>query len=501
MTARWAGPPKRLTKATPLKQGSSLDSWLPLHLEFNLQLILTACLINITPSYQHYTLARSRSPPLLAARSPPPPEMPPTPEIVAALARVQSAGPEDKAPLYEMMLADIKTGSSLRDDSDSLDAIAASFFGAGLGLVATRQVLAAFVDTLKRQASEELCIAVGNSTLQAMAAQASASSLIDAGAALRELVAAAHESREEFSQAAKVLAEMPLDSSQRKVADVDKARVWVRIVRNYLEDDDSTAAETFVNKLRNVMHNVPDPDLTLHFRLSQARIQDAKRDFLSASHRYHEISFSSAIAEEERLHTLSMAIKCAVLAPAGPLRSRTLGRLYKDDRSAQLDEFGILEKMFLDRLLSPAEVAKFAEGLQPHQLATTSDGSTVLAKAVVEHNLLGASRLFNNIQFDALGVLLGLDAAKAEETTARMIEQGRLVGRMDQLDGIVWFEGGEEASGEKGSGRAEQIVGKEMRRWDANVESLAQDVENVTNSLQREFPVSILVSIGRQQLT
>jgi hypothetical protein len=71
-----------------------------------------------------------------------------------------------------------------------------------------------------------------------------------------------------------------------------------------------------------------------------------------------------------------------------------------------------------------------------------------------------------------------------------MIEQGRLVGRIDQLDGIVWFEGGE-ASGEKGSGRAEQIVGKEMRRWDANVESLAQDVENVTNTLQREFPVSV----------
>ncbi|KJZ78404.1 hypothetical protein HIM_02442 [Hirsutella minnesotensis 3608] len=280
---------------------------------------------------------------------------------------------------------------------------------------------------------------------------------------------------------------MPLDSSQRKLTDEDKARVWVRIVRNHLEVDDSTAADGYINKLKNIMHTVADPDLNLHFRLSQARIQDAKRDFLAASQRYHEISFSAAIADEERLHTLAMAVKCAILAPAGPARSRALGRLYKDERAAQLGEFGILEKMFLDRLLSSAEVDAFAEGLAPHQLATTSDGSTVLAKAVVEHNLLGASRLYGNIRFEALGSLLGLDPERAEETTARMIEQGRLVGRIDQLDGIVWFEGGE-ASGEKGSGRAEVVTGKEIRRWDANVESLSEEMENITNALQKEFP-------------
>ncbi|KAH6898690.1 hypothetical protein B0T10DRAFT_555989 [Thelonectria olida] len=419
--------------------------------------------------------------------------MPPTPEIVAALARIQSA-PGEKAPLYEKLLSEFKIFTSLHDDFYNLDAISASFFGQGLGVVATRSVLGTFIDTLKRLQSEDLWIEVGNSTLAIIAAQPSASSFIDAGVVLRELIATGHENQECFTDAAKILSEIPLDSSQRKITNEEKARVWIRIVRNYLEDDDSTAAEAFINKLKNVMHNVPDPDLTLHFRLSQARIQDAKREFLSASQRYHEISFSSAISEEERLHTLSMAIKCAVLAPAGPLRSRALGRLYKDERAAQLDEFGILEKMFLNRLLSPAEVVKFAQGLQPHQLATTSDGSTVLAKAVVEHNLLGASRLYNNIQFEALGLLLGLNAEKAEETTAKMIEQGRLVGRIDQLDGIVWFEGGE-ASGEKGSGRAEQIVGKEMRRWDANVESLAQDVENVTNTLQKEFPEFVAANL------
>lgn len=418
--------------------------------------------------------------------------MAPNPQVAEAISKAESAGGEN-GPIYEELLATVDKISSPTTAIDDFNTIVDSFFSQALGVVATRNVLAAFIATLRKLEDRDMQIEVGNRTLNIIAAQPSSSSFVDAGATLRELIATAHEKNEDFLDAAKTLADIPLDSSQRKINDEEKARTWIRIVRNYLQVDDSTAADSYINKLKNIMHAISDQELHLHFKLSQARILDAQRDFLSASQRYHEISFSPAVDEEDRLHTLSMAIKCAVLAPAGPMRNRTLGRLYKDDRSSQLEEFGILEKMFLDRLLSPDEVDKFAEALQPHQLATTSDGSTVLAKAVVEHNLLGASRLFSNIRFEALGSLLGLDADKAEETTARMIEQGRLVGRMDQLDGIVWFEGGE-ASGEKGSGRAEIIVGKEMRTWDANVENLAEEVENVTNALQKEFPVSASIA-------
>ena len=413
--------------------------------------------------------------------------MAPNEKVAEALARIESST-GDKAAAYESLLTDIKNLSSPTTVIDDLNCIADSFFGQSLGVVATRAVLGSFVTTLRELKNENMWIEVGTRTLGLIGSQPAAS-FLDASAKLCDLVATAHENNDDFLAAAKTLAETPLDSSQRKLTDEDRARVWIRIVRNYLEVDDSLAAETYINKLKNMMHNVNDAELVLHFNLSQARIQDAKRDFLSASQRYHEISFSPAIADEERLHTLSMAIRCAVLAPAGPLRSRALAKLYKDERATQLpDDFGILEKMFLDRLLNQREADKFAETLQPHQLATTADGSTILAKAIVEHNLVGASRLYSNMNFEALGSLLGLGPDAAEETTARMIEQGRLVGRMDQLDGRVWFEGGE-ASGEKGSGRADVLTAKEMRRWDANVESLSEEVENVTNALQKEFPV------------
>jgi len=413
------------------------------------------------------------------------------PKVAEALAQIASSGSDQAAAGFEALLGNIKNVSTPKTATADLIAIFDGLMGASLGIVATRAALGTLISTMRQLENDDMWIAVGTHALTGLEASTqSASSYMEPAAVLREMVATAHEHNDDFLAAAQTLAAIPLDSSQRRVANEEKVRVWVRIVRDFLEVDDSTAAESYLNKLKNVIYTVDDRELNLHFRLSQARINDAKREFLAASQAYHDISYSPAIAEDERLHTLGMAVKCAILAPAGPSRSRALGRLHKDERAAGLPEFGILEKMFLDRLLSPGEVEKFAGGLQPHQLAKTADGSTVLAKAVVEHNLLGVSRLYSNIGLDALGVLLGLSGDKAEETTARMIEQGRLVGRIDQIDRLIWFEGGE-ASGEKGSGRAEVVVGKEMRQWDANVQGLAEEVENVTNALQSEFPVRL----------
>lgn len=412
------------------------------------------------------------------------------PKVTEALVQVQSAS--DQAAAFESLLENLQSISAPQTVSADLKAIVDAVFAGSVGIVAVRQILTSFIALLRDFINFDLWIDVGQHTLTLLSVQQS--TFPEQAVTIRELIADAYENNEDNLEAAKVLAEIPLDTSQRKVTNEDRVKIWVRIVRNYLEVDDTTTAETYLNKLKNVIYTVSDPALNLHFKLSQARIQDAKREFLSSSQAYHDISLSPAISEEERLHTLSMAIKCAILAPAGPLRSRALGRLFKDERSANLEEFGMLEKMFFNRLLETAEVDKFAQGLSPHQLATTSDGSTVLAKAVVEHNLLGASRLYSNIGFEALGVLLGLDAEKAEDTTAKMIEQGRLVGRIDQIDQIIWFEGGE-ASGKKGSGRAEVIVGKEMRRWDANVHGLAEEVEKVTNALQREFPEFVAANL------
>ena len=145
------------------------------------------------------------------------------------------------------------------------------------------------------------------------------------------------------------------------------------------------------------------------------------------------------MSEDDLESALTAAIKCAILAAAGPQRSRMLATLYKDERCARLPPYPFLEKVFLERILQKGEVRagrahgapccaaggrpaggpavgaprvawvrsgrcpaarqveSFAEQLQQHQLARLPDGTTVLERAVTEHNLEAASKLYSNI--------------------------------------------------------------------------------------------------------
>lgn len=61
-------------------------------------------------------------------------------------------------------------------------------------------------------------------------------------------------------------------------------------------------------------------------------------------------------------------------------------------------------------------------------------------RAVIEHNLLSASKLYNNITFEELGALLEIPATKAEKIASQMISEARMNGYIDQIDSIVHFE-------------------------------------------------------------
>jgi COP9 signalosome complex subunit 4 len=96
--------------------------------------------------------------------------------------------------------------------------------------------------------------------------------------------------------------------------------------------------------------------------------------------------------------------------------------------------------MYLDRIIKRSELDDFSALLQPHQKAQTSVGSTILDRAVIEHNLLSASKLYNNITFVELGALLEIESTKAEKIASQMITEGRMNGFIDQIAGIVHFE-------------------------------------------------------------
>lgn len=411
-------------------------------------------------------------------------------EVVSALATIDATpSQQTKSQLYNELLSRIISSSSSPTLAQDLIAFLESILSETVSIIASRPLLDSFIQAI-RTLPAPAKIEVGQHAIQTL--QSRSTSVEEQDALIREMLADAYEAEDEYLAAAKVLQGIHLDSSQRLISDEAKVRMWIRIVRLYLEEDDPTSAERFLNKIKNIPTKIQDPELKLHFQLSKARILDARRRFLDASQEYHNVSMAAGVDEGDRLQALSAAIICAVLAPAGPQRSRMLSRLYKDDRASSLEEFGILEKIFRDQLLTSDEVKSFATKLAPHQLAQTADGSTVLDKAVIEHNLLAASRLYENISIESLGAILGLKESgdmtageKAEVYAARMVEQGRLQGNIDQIAGVIYFDPGIDGIGPS------DTEGRDLRIWDAGVQHLTDEVEKVAAAIMNEFPVSL----------
>ena len=286
-----------------------------------------------------------------------------------------------------------------------------------------------------------------------------------------------------------MLAGIPLESGIRMLEDNYKVEKYIKIAMLYLQDEESISAETFINRASLLVTEETSDHLRLQHKVCYARILDAKRKFLEAATRYYQLSQLTTrtfgqmtVSDEDMITSLRMAVTCAVLAPAGPQRSRMLGTLYKDERTHALPNFQMLEKMFMERLLRTDEVQAFASSLATHQKATLEDGSTVLDRAVIEHNMLATSKLYTNISFEQLGALLGIDAAKAERIAASMLAEKRLSGSIDQPESRIHFEHAH-ASEEGGTDAAEAL-----RAFDAQIEHICRSVDVIANSIVAKHP-------------
>jgi COP9 signalosome complex subunit 4 len=245
-----------------------------------------------------------------------------------------------------------------------------------------------------------------------------------------------------------------------------------------------------MNRASDVLHHVRDVQrrahaqqlnkldkacrtLLLKYNVCFAKILDQKREFLKAALRFIELSqVAELIDEEYRTKSLLHAVRCAVLAPAGPQKSRLLATLFKDERTHTLEVFPVLEAMFAEKILRQNIVGPFASKLKAHQRAILADGSTVVQRAVIEHNLLAASALYHNIQFSELALLLDVDANKAEKTAIRMVQEKRLVASIDQVRQLIVFEHDTSS----------------LQSWDARISSACNGVNDVLDTLLERFP-------------
>ena len=72
-----------------------------------------------------------------------------------------------------------------------------------------------------------------------------------------------------------------------------------------------------------------DHELLVHHKVCHARVLDYRRKFLEAAQRYIDLSYIPEVDPDERMHALSNAIICTILASTGRSRSKKLATLFK----------------------------------------------------------------------------------------------------------------------------------------------------------------------------
>lgn len=346
---------------------------------------------------------------------------------------------------------------------DGLKAFIESIVNENVSLVISRQLLSEVVDHLSK-VSDSICKAVAHHALDII--QPRVISFEEQVGSIRQHLAVIYEKEENWRQAAEALIGIPLETGQKQYTIEYKLEIYLRVARLYLEDEDPVQGEAFINRAAQIQTQSKDETFQVLYQACLGRLLDFKRKFIEAASRFNEMSYKPIIHEEERMTALKNAMICTILAPAGQQRSRMLATLYKDERCQQLPAYNVLEKMYLERLIKNSDLKDFENLLQPHHKALTSDGSTILEHSCVQHNLLAASKLYNNITLDGLGALLEISPNKAERIASKMISEGRMQGHIDQIDAIVHFNSN-----------------KILESWDGQIQALCWQVNNIIDKI------------------
>lgn len=349
-----------------------------------------------------------------------------------------SGSQKDAIEKYRLLLSDILKHSC---NSEMLKIFLTDILQENISVMISRQLVTDIVNalpTLETATSKD----ISHFLLQCL--QSRAISFEEQVVTTRQHLAELYKSESKWRDAAEILVGIPLETGQKQYSNKMKLEVYLKIAQLYLEDEDPVQAEIFIN--RASLLNKADSqgeELTILYQVCYARVLDYRRKFIEAAQRYNELSYNTKVHESERIEALKHALICTILASAGRQRSRMLATLFKDERCQQLPAHEILEKMYLDRIIRGAQLKEFSNMLAEHQKATTADGSSILERAVIEHNLIAVSKIYKNISFEQLGMLLDITPVKAEKIISQMISSGTMSGYIDQVDTYVHFQSDE----------------------------------------------------------
>lgn len=282
---------------------------------------------------------------------------------------------------------------------------------------------------------------------------------------------------------------------------VERRLDWlVRTAQFFLEEQETGSASQQIKRAHALLTELPKPSspspltssstlpptplLLLSFKTCYARVLDSERKFLEAAQRYYELSQSppDLVSPSDCLISLQNAVTCAILAKPSPSRTRILSLLSQDDRTPSLPSSSLLNVVYRGLIIPPSLLQSFEGGLADHQKAEMGGGMTVVRSAMMEHNIEAMSRRWSSVGMMELSSVLGVEVTECEKVVEEMIQQGRLKGKIDQVEGMVEFDE------ESGKGGDEAL----LLRWDDAIEETCLQVNRIVDSIQSKYPQFVL---------
>lgn len=396
----------------------------------------------------------------------------------ASLLNLKGLSHKELIDKYKTVLESVISIETSTERSEQIRNFIDALINESVGLVISRQLFGDLCSLLTKLSTEE-AKAIANYALEKI--QPRAISFEDQVTSYRQLLSEIYENESDWKKAATMLSGIPLETSQKQYQNDFKLRTYCKIAELYLQEGDSAQAEINLSRAAILEKDTKDQYLQIKYKAAQARIWDFKRKFVEAASKYYELSLNTLIGENEKIDALNNALNCTILASAGKQRSRLLATLFKDERSQKLPAYNIFEKMYLERIIRSHQAKQFEVILLPHQKAITPDGSTLVDRAIIEHNLLAVSKLYNNIKFQELGNLFEISAEKAEKIASQMISEERMNGFIDQIGSIVHF------------GTPECLP-----TWDKQMQTLCTQVNTVIEKIQMAEPEWARIALASQ---
>lgn len=144
-----------------------------------------------------------------------------------------------------------------------------------VSLVISRQLLADLVCNHLTKMEDSVSKAVSHYTLEIV--QPRVISFEDQVGAIRQHLSDIYEREENWREAAKVLVGIPLETGQKQYSVDYKLETYLKIARLYLEDDDSTQGEAYINRAAQLQTQTKNAHLQIIYKVSRRLVDDGNR--------------------------------------------------------------------------------------------------------------------------------------------------------------------------------------------------------------------------------